>query len=299
MKVALLNIDGKLSEPLTKLVETVGAGIGGLYAPIGTVRQAKADAKAAIIRAEGQEKVATIEQRARHRLEHLEVIRQENIERIVVQAANEMPKVVAANPVSLDWTLQFISLAQDVCDEEMQRIWARILAGEVASPGSFGRRTVEFLKTLEKKEAEHFTLLSGFAFLDEQSWPFLIGDKYTNALIAEKTGRFDLVTHFVAIGLLSSGDELRMCRELVGTRFSYFGRTGEFVRAIEKPKAVRVFDYVFPFPKYTAIGNELFRIASPQPVADYIEKLNDSFNKEFPNLKLKIDDKDAEPAAAL
>ena len=48
MSNPLVDLKG-LSEPLTKLVEVVSQGIGTLYSPFGTVRQAKADAKSKII----------------------------------------------------------------------------------------------------------------------------------------------------------------------------------------------------------------------------------------------------------
>jgi hypothetical protein len=54
-----------LTEPLTKLVEVVAAGIGTLYAPFGTVRQAEADAKAKVILAKANTEVLSLQQRAR------------------------------------------------------------------------------------------------------------------------------------------------------------------------------------------------------------------------------------------
>ena len=48
MENPIVNLE-KLSEPLTKLVEVISKGVGTLYAPFGTIRQAKADAEATII----------------------------------------------------------------------------------------------------------------------------------------------------------------------------------------------------------------------------------------------------------
>jgi len=211
---------GKLSEPLTKLVETIGAGIGGLYAPVGIVWKAKAEAKATIIRAEAQGEVASMEMRVKHRLAHLEQIRQANLDNIVKQAALELPQAVSVEPVSPDWVLRFIGVAQDVCEEQMQQVWARILAGEVAKPGSFSKRTIEFVKTLEKNEAESFTLLSQFAFLDNTGWPLLILHNVTSKCIGELCHN-DLIPHFTAIGLLSSNDYLIGRSSLLQTRFEY------------------------------------------------------------------------------
>jgi hypothetical protein len=198
-----------------------------------------------------------------------------------------MPEVVSSQPVSRDWTLQFLSLAGDVCYEEMQRIWARILAGEVASPGSFGKRTIEFLKTLEKEEAEHFTLLSGLAFLDEHSWPLLIINKTTRTRIFEIAEAGDLIDHFAAIGLLSGADLLPPRSSVLGTRYRYFGRTVEFTGS-PKEKSTDILEYFVVFRPYTAIGAQLFRIAGAQPVADYVETLSKSLKDDLVNLELNM-----------
>ena len=92
---------------MTKLVEVTAAGIGTLYRPFGTIRQAKADAKAKVILSKADVEILTLEQRAKFRLEHRETLRQENIERIVLQAADEMPANVSNESVDKDWILQF------------------------------------------------------------------------------------------------------------------------------------------------------------------------------------------------
>lgn len=286
MSGPLLNV-GKLSEPLTKLVETIAAGIGGLYAPVGTVRQAKADAKAAIILAEAEGKVASMEMRVKHRLKHLEETRQENIEKIVNHAALEMPETVSSESVSRDWTLQFISLAQDVCDEDMQRIWARILAGEVANPGSFAKRTIEFVKTLEKEEAEYFTVMSQFAFLQGNKWPVLIANEFTYTFVCEACGNHDVISHFSTIGLLRSTPRSSYRSNVLGTRLKYHDKTILFTGK-EMPKIIGNLEYSVAFLDYTSIGLQLFRIAGAKQVPDYIEKLNQSLQNDVLNLGIEI-----------
>ena len=134
-----------LSEPLTKLVEVVAKGIGTLYAPFGTIRQSKADAAAKIILANADAEVLSIQQRAQNRIMHREQMRQENIERIALGAAKELPTTVSSEEIDTDWITQFFDHAQDVSDLDMQKLWSRILAGEVSKPGSYSKRTLQFL----------------------------------------------------------------------------------------------------------------------------------------------------------
>ena len=145
-----LNDLSKLSEPITKLIDVVSKGIGIVYRPIGTVRQAKADAKAMIIKTIAKAEALSIEQRAQQRVRYHDMLNQQNIEQIVSKAIQELPDKVSEKPVNQDWIIQFFNHAKDVCDEDMQTIWARILSGETSSPNSYAKRTLDFLKTMEK-----------------------------------------------------------------------------------------------------------------------------------------------------
>ena len=47
----------------------------------------------------------------------------------------------------------------------MQTLWARVLSGEANSPGSFSKRTVNLLASLDKADAELFSRLCSFCWL--------------------------------------------------------------------------------------------------------------------------------------
>ena len=64
-----------------------------------------------------------------------------------------------------DWTVNFFDKCRIVSDDDMQTLWSRILAGEANSPGSYSKRTVNFVSEISKEEADLFTSLCGF-FVD-------------------------------------------------------------------------------------------------------------------------------------
>jgi hypothetical protein len=66
-----------------------------------------------------------------------------------------------------DWVSFHSARARWVSDQEMQRVWARIFAEEAKKPGSFSRRTMAFVETLEKDEAHLFNELCGFVVYDD------------------------------------------------------------------------------------------------------------------------------------
>lgn len=162
-----------------KVLDTVGYGLGVLYEPVGIWRKARAEASAAITKAkseseievikaktEGEVELARIEsrdaileakERAKERVRRREEQRQENLEAIVSKVAIDPPKSVSEDPVDPDWVAQWLNNCQDVSNERMQGVWARILSGEVAQPGSFSLRTMAVVRTMSKSDAEMFT----------------------------------------------------------------------------------------------------------------------------------------------
>jgi hypothetical protein len=52
-----------------------------------------------------------------------------------------------------DWLAKWRTGAQEVSKEEMQRLWGKLLAGEVARPGSYSMHTVDFLSRMSSEDA--------------------------------------------------------------------------------------------------------------------------------------------------
>lgn len=272
----LINLKN-LSEPLTKLVEVVSTGMGTLYAPFGTVRQAKADATAKVILAEGDAEVLSLQQRARHRLEYIESRRQANLEHIAVEASDALPDVVSGTAVDEDWILQFFENAQDVCDAEMQKLWGRLLADEVAAPNTFSKRTLQFLKTMDKQEAAAFEQFCAFAVADSNGWHFVFGGKITDDEIAKAFDNLDFVSHFTNIGLVAHG--MPCLSSLDNEALTYFGDRYS-VKTPPKP-ADGEFEYVYDHIAFTQTAQELRRIVDAKPVPAYMDRLSQYLNDEF------------------
>ena len=74
--------------------------------------------------------------------------RMANASSIIDGAAEELgDKEVPNHEPDPDWTARFFDYAQDISSEDMQRIWAKILAGEVESPGRTSLRTLDTFET--------------------------------------------------------------------------------------------------------------------------------------------------------
>ena len=96
--------------------------------------------------------------RVNERIAYQEQKRLTNIRRVVGKAAVELEHTeVPATEPDHDWAARFFNEVQDVSSEEMQALWAKVLAGEVERPRSTSIRTLGVLKDLDRPTAELFT----------------------------------------------------------------------------------------------------------------------------------------------
>ena len=137
------------------------------------VRIAKAESEADQIRAQSQIQISDLQRRAMHRFFVEEGKKQSNIEEITAKSLLLLSEGSKPQNVEDDWITNFFDKSRIVSDEDMQNIWARVLAGEANMPGSFSRRTVNLLSDLEKRDAERFEKLCGFGWTIENQSPLL------------------------------------------------------------------------------------------------------------------------------
>ncbi len=186
-------VDIKLEIPgFEQLLKATVSGIGAVGGPMLARWKARAEADASRIEAQGKgdalRSIAAAHAEAQAilgripssihgeidvrgeieaRLFFQEEKRQANIESVVRAAAAELgEKQVQAHDVDHDWTARFFTEVQDVSAEKMQQIWAKILAGEVATPGRTSMLTLSILKNMSQRDAELFERVAPFIFDD-------------------------------------------------------------------------------------------------------------------------------------
>ena len=188
-----------------KLIDYVASGIGAVGGPLLARWKANREAAVARIEAQGQaDSIALItdamtEARKKFsaadasiqgeisigegmesRLMFQEKKRQRNLKAVVELAADELcDKEVQNHDLDHDWVARFFSDVQDVTSEHMQRIWAKILAGEVETPGRTSLHTLSILKNMAQRDAVLFVKMSAFVFHD-----FILNEpEYVNEII--------------------------------------------------------------------------------------------------------------------
>ena len=196
----LINL-GDLSKPATVLIEKVCSAVGIVFEPTRIRRKAKAEADAQQISAVGQIEVDALQRRALERLVHQEARKQANIESITAQAATSLPPTANTEALNEDWLAHFFKQCDTVSDSEMQSLWSKVLAGEATAPGTYSRRTVDLVSTLDKADALLFTAFGEFVWVIGESNP-LIYD-LGNDVYKAKGITFESLKHLDSIGLIS------------------------------------------------------------------------------------------------
>lgn len=126
--------------------------------------------------------------------------RQKSIETITEKAIPQLEDKSKPEDMEEDWITNFFDKCRIVSGEEMQSLWAKVLSGEANRPGSFSKRTVNFLGSLDKADALLFSTLCGFGWFLGGVLP-LIYDESTP--IYNDVGiNFNSLTHLDDIGLI-------------------------------------------------------------------------------------------------
>lgn len=199
---APIKIDVDLARPATVLIEKIAGAVGIVYEPTRIRRKAKAEAESEVVLAKTKVKVTQIEKRAAARLITEETRKQKNMESVIEKSIPYLDKTADPNQVNDDWLTHFFEQSRKTSDNEMQDLWARLLAGEANKPGSYSKRTVNLVAELEKSDAEQFGKLSNFVWSISGRLAPLIFEP-DNAIYEKNGVTFAVLKHLESLGLLS------------------------------------------------------------------------------------------------
>ena len=286
---SLVNL-GDLGKPIDTLINKISDATGVLYEPRRIRLRAKAESDAAIIsakaeaaveivKAESEIEITGLHRRAAQRLIQEEAKRQRNMENIIDTA---MPNVdEEANPGAMEdeWIANFFDKCRMVSDTEMQGLWARVLASEANVPGTYSKRTVNFIAELDKSEAELFTQLCGFGWQIDGFIPLVFSFM---AEIYDRHGiNFNSLNHLKDIGLVQFSDIDGFWGFDLPETFvvHYYGKP----LLLEIPQDANALDMGKTL--LTKIGQELVPICGSKPVDGFYEYVRDQWREFLPEVE--------------
>lgn len=172
-KIVLFDL-GNMAKPVKVFIEKILNAIGTGYEPTRIIKKAeakakaniikvKADEKVEIIKAKTQIKISEIQERGLRRFIYTEGIKQKNIEEIIKKSFPLLDEEkMKPGGMDNDWIVHFFDKCGIVSNEQMQILWAKILAGEANKPGSYSKRTINRVSELSQSDAHLFTNLCKF-----------------------------------------------------------------------------------------------------------------------------------------
>lgn len=289
---ALINL-GELSKPATVLIEKISEAVGGVFKPYQVIRVAKAEAEADRIRTESQIQITDLHRRAMHRFLEEEATKQSNIESITQQALPLLNDSASPESVADDWITNFFDKCRIVSGEDMQKLWARVLASEANSPGAFSRKTVNLIADLDKSDAELFTRLCSFGWMIGYVCPLVFN---VQGEIYNRNGiDFGSMIHLESLGLiqfsgLTSFNRVRLPKKLV---VFYYGRRVELTMPKDEDNELELGHVIL-----TQAGQQLAPICGSTPLAEFFDFVYDTWAAKSYVPKLATEPSHApEPAA--
>ncbi len=250
------NAVGKLAE-VSKLI----------FAPVSTYLQGHAEASK--VRRIAKAEVATAELRERAQMAHeLRVMQhQHNMEQILAKAETQLPVDADANPLDPYWLAKFRRAAQDVQDETVQELWAKLLCGEIERPGSFSLRLISFLELMSTEEAHSFVRFYKYTWRDrEGNRAYQVFTRETESLLRDRQG-FDF--HFYQtlddLGLITNQTLVLRSESEFGLVLAY-GRRGFRFSAEKTGVTIHI-------RRLTKVGSELGKLCEHKLDPEYLDVL--------------------------
>ena len=146
-----------LSENFPSIANAVSAVTGGLFTAI-FLRHNTAAKEFEKIKA-GHFKEVADELLKTGEMTHTEYYKANNFLAVAQKADKhyaKLPQRDSFDAYDFDWFIRFYEAVGNISNEEMQNLWAKILAGEISHPSTYSLRTIDVLKNLNKTDASLF-----------------------------------------------------------------------------------------------------------------------------------------------
>lgn len=223
----------------------------------------------------------SLAQRVGRRLQMQREHQQQNLEKIMALALEYCPERVSTQEVDPDWFSQYCELVLNISNDSMQQLWAKILAGEIATPGRFSLKTLQTLKQMSHKEAQSLQLAASlscrsrqeqsgriyFGYIRKPSlWQLLTGRSMALLNLSQFGLSYPQILNLIDIGILHNV-EIESGELQPGQQFSWQFQS----QTLECTALQR--GVVLQYYKYTAVGTELLPLLNSPTHSGYLATL--------------------------
>ncbi|MGP1352662.1 MAG: DUF2806 domain-containing protein [Parasphingopyxis sp.] len=206
-------------------------------------------------------------------------INRENIAYEAIEDLREKSQddISESGSIDDDWMNMFSSHAEKASSDHIQKLWGRVLAGEIRKPGSYSLSTLRFISELDKEIASTFDEIAKERISDD----FLIkpdemvGQKLIDLIFMEEIG---LLQNVAGLG----GIELEINFDSKGIHYE----RRENLLLISRGKANKKFK--MPVIKITRIGREICSILPKSSPMVVLESIGDFMTKHAEYVEIAI-----------
>jgi hypothetical protein len=255
-----------LTKPIDTLIAKISDAIGGAFKPTQIRRVAAAEADAQKIKANAQIEINELEERARHRMIQEQVKQQSNMDSITAKAIGSLNDDARPENMEDDWIAYFFDKSRLTSDEEMQNLWAKILAGEANSPGTYSKRTINLLSSLDKSDALLFTQMCSFVWRFPGD-PRLMILSDNDDIYASRGITFESVQHLDGLGLVRFQPlQYRVLFKKHGLFPTAYFNHNIVINITEGKDKIMAGNVML-----SAVGKELLPICGSEPIPEFLD----------------------------
>jgi Protein of unknown function (DUF2806) len=205
------------------------------------------------------------------------------------QLAND-PQGAPERNVDEDWLFRWRDYAGGVSTEDLQRLWGSVLAGEVKSPGKYSLRTLDFLRSLSKEEAELIAsvarvVIDGRIIRSVKGYPQEHG--IVETYLEEHGISFSLLLKMQALGVMSGVESIGLStnyKTLQKDKFLFSLLSNGKVLVIEHDDPTKT----LPLDIYalTELGRQILGLGTFEPDMDYLRLIGKKIAAQGFSVKL-------------
>lgn len=176
---------------------------------------------------------------------------------------------------SNEWFTRWRESAGQVSTEEVQELWGRVLAGELKKPGAFSLRTLDFVRNLDKNDAE---LLARIAQYRIDDCVFIPEDK---DFFSTRQLNFDRMLDLQELGVIAGVEAIGMERMMTGTPGAPFRQDlvlNNHVIKVTSPTHGHIVK--FGIYAFTRVGNQAASLAKVADDVDYMRALREKLKSQ-------------------
>lgn len=212
-------------------------------------------------------------QRANYRLQYQQARKEQNIESIIGKTVLELGNqtVESSDDVDEDWLNRFFNIVEDVSDEQLQSLWAKILAGEILQPHSHSLRLLEFLRNISKDELD----------LILKIMPFITGNKIFNddSVLSKFDINYGLILKLDEIGILNSSAIISQNYDLNNNEQASLFDNREIICLVNNKSSEKK-NISIPVFTVNEIGLKLQKLSNTKMNVDFVKEILTSISKK-------------------